>query len=103
MLNNVLEHQVPIGQAAEILGVSERHARRRISSYRMEGAAVLAHGNRGCRPHNAVLNSEAAAVVRLASTKYVGTNHTHLTELVHEREGITLSLSQKYLAGRMSL
>ena len=28
MLNNVLEYQIPIGQAAEILGVSERHARR---------------------------------------------------------------------------
>ncbi len=28
VLNNVLEYQIPIGQAAEILGVSERHARR---------------------------------------------------------------------------
>ena len=28
VLNNILEYQVPIGQAAEILGVSESHARR---------------------------------------------------------------------------
>ncbi len=91
VLNNVLEYQVPVGQAAEVLGVSERHARRLLSAYRREGAAALAHGNRGRQPHNAVLNSEAAAVVRLASTEYAGTNHTHLTELLREREGINLS------------
>ena len=32
-----------------------------------------------------------AAVVRLASAQYAGTNHTHLTELLREREGIDLS------------
>ena len=88
VLNNVLEYQIPIGQAAEILGVSERHTRRLLSSYRRDGAAVLAHGNRGRQPHNAVLESEAAAVVRLARTEYAGTNHTHLTELLRERESI---------------
>ena len=45
----------------------------------------------GRQPHNAVLESEAAAVVRLASTKYSGTNHSHLTELLRERDGINLS------------
>ena len=34
-------------------------------------------------------------MVRLATTEYAGTNHTHLTELLREREGINLSLSQK--------
>ena len=91
VLNSVLEYQVPIGQAAEILGVSERHARRLLKAYRREGAAALAHGNRGRRPHNAVLDSQAAAVGRLASTRYKGTNHTHLTKLLRKREGIDLS------------
>ena len=91
VLNNVLEYQIPIGQAAEVLGVSERHARRLLNAYRKEGAAGLAHGNRGRQPHNAVLDSEAAAVVQLASTVYAGTNHTHLTALLREREGIDLS------------
>ena len=45
----------------------------------------------GRQPHNAVLDSDAAAVVRLASSNYSGTNNTHLTELLREREGITLS------------
>ena len=91
VLNSIVEYQVPTSQAAEILGVSERHTRRLLNAYRRDGAAVLAHGNRGRRPHNAVLESEAAAVVRLASAKYAGTNHTHLTELLREREGISLS------------
>ena len=91
VLNDILEYQVPTAQAAEILGVSERHTRRLLSAYRRDGAAALAHGNRGRRPPNAVLESEAAAVVWLASTKYAGTNHTHLTELLRERDGINLS------------
>ena len=63
VLNDVLEHQVPIPQAAEILGVSERHRRRLLNAYRRNGAAALAHGNRGRQPHNAVSESETAAVV----------------------------------------
>ena len=30
-------------------------------------------------------------MVRLASSEYAGTNHTHPTELLREREGVNLS------------
>ena len=91
VLNSVLEHQLPAAQAAEILGVSERHAWRLLAAYRREGAAALAHGNRGRKPRNTVSDVEADAVVQLASTTYAGSNHTHLTELLRDREGIDLS------------
>ena len=91
VLNSVLEYQVPVAQAAEVLGVSPRHARRLLAAYREHGAAALAHGNRGRRPHNATWPAEAAAVVELATHRYEGANHTHLTELLSEREGIDLS------------
>ena len=91
MLNSVLEYQVPIAQAAELLGVSQRHARRLLAAYREQGAAALAHGNRGRRPHNAIPPAQAAAVVELATQRYEGANHTHFTELLSEREGIDLS------------
>ena len=91
VLNSVLEHQLPVAQAAEILGVSERHAWRLLAAYRREGAAALAHGNRGRKPRNTVSDDEAKAVVQLASTTYAGANHTHLTELLRDREGIDLS------------
>ena len=49
------------------------------------------HGNRGRRPHNAVPETAAAAVVKLASNGYAEANHSHFTELLREREGIDLS------------
>ena len=91
VLNSVLEHQLPAVQAAEILGVSERHAWRLLAPYRREGAAVLAHGNRGRKPRNAVSDGEADTVIHLSSTTYAGANHTHLTELLKDREGSDLS------------
>ncbi|MCE2502356.1 MAG: helix-turn-helix domain-containing protein [Dehalococcoidia bacterium] len=50
VLNSVLEYQVPIADAAELLGVTQRQARRMLAAYRERGAAALAHGNRGRRP-----------------------------------------------------
>ena len=64
VLNSVLEHQLPVAQAAEILGVSERHAWRLLAAYREEGAAALANGNRDHKPRNAVADDDANAVVR---------------------------------------
>ena len=50
VLNGVLEYQWPIAQAAEIMGVSERHSKRLLPAYRKDGAAALAHGNSGAFP-----------------------------------------------------
>ncbi len=91
VLNTVLEQHLSIRQAAEIMGVSERHTKRLLAAYRNDGPAALAHGNRGRRPHNAVPEEAAAAVVKLASDGYAGANHSHFTELLREREGIDLS------------
>ena len=52
VLNSVLEHQVTIDEATEVLAVSGRHLWRILAAYRKEGAAALAHGNRGRRPVN---------------------------------------------------
>jgi len=93
VLNEVMEHQIAIDQAAEIMGLSERHVWRIIAAYRKEGAAALAHGNRSRLPRNAIPERTRAEVVALAHTRYSGTNHTHLTELLAEREGIVLGRS----------
>ena len=94
VLNSVLADQVPVCQAAEVLGVSERHMRRILAAYRKEGAAALAHGNRGRRPANTTTETKMTYVVQLARTRYPGTNHTHLTELLMEREGIDLTAGE---------
>ena len=41
VLNSVLEYQVSIAEAAELLGVTQRHARRMLAAYRDRGAAAL--------------------------------------------------------------
>jgi len=52
-LNRVLEGQLRASEAAMVLGVSERHTWRMLAAYRQQGAAGVAHGNRGRRPANA--------------------------------------------------
>ena len=91
VLDRVMAGDLRASQAAELLGISERHAWRLLAAYRARGAASLEHGNRGRRPHNAVPADVASAVVRFASTRYPGANHTHLAELLWEHEGLDVS------------
>jgi len=92
-LNGVLEKHWPMREAAKIMGVSERQGWRILAAYRKEGAAALAHGNRGRTPANAIPPALYQQVVTLARERYSGVNHSHLAELLEEREGITISRS----------
>jgi len=92
-MNGVLERHWPMREAAEVMGVSERHGWRILAAYRKEGAAALAHGNRGRKPSNATPFTIRQQVVAMAKERYSGVNHTHLAELLAEREGIMLSRS----------
>ena len=93
VLNGILEGQISVDEAAEVLGVSERHVWRILAEYRKEGAAALAHGNRGGRANNSIPEEARTQVVALARTRYARVNHTHLTELLAEREEIVLGRS----------
>ena len=65
VLNSLLAEQIALDQAAELMGVSTRHARRITTAYREDGAAALAHGHRGRRPVNATPEAVIADVVHL--------------------------------------
>jgi len=93
VLNEVNLKQISIGQAAVLMGVSLRHAKRLLAKYRKEGARALAHGNRGKTPYNALDGLIRQEVVKLARTKYKGFNQQHLSEKLEEKEGIPLSRS----------
>ena len=80
VLNSLLADHMTIEQASALMGVSIRHAWRILAAYRKEGAAALAHGHRGRRAPNAILETTKAAVLHLAPTRYAGTNHTHMSE-----------------------
>ena len=76
-----------------MMGVIARHTRRILAAYRQEGAAALAHGNRGRRPANATPETMMGGALHLVRTRYAGVNHTHLSELLREREGIDIGRS----------
>lgn len=80
-------------EAAGLLGVSDRQARRLAAAYRSEGPRGVVHGNRG-RPPAHTLPKELRDQVRaLATGRYAGVNHSHLAELLAEREGIQIARS----------
>ena len=93
ILNQVEVGTVTAGRAAELLRLSLRHMRRILAAYRKEGARALAHGNRRRKPRHALDESLKRQVAALAQSTYTGCNHQHFTELLAEREGITLSRS----------
>ena len=91
VLNSLLAERMNTDQAATLLGVSARHTRRLLAAYRESGAAVIAHGSRGRRPSNTTSDTVIAEVVHLARTRYQGANHTHLSELLRECEGMDIA------------
>ena len=93
VLNSLLAKHMTIEQASTLMGVSIRHTWRILAAYKEEGAAAVAHGHRGRRAPNAISEDTKAAVLHLARTRYVGTNHTHMSELLREHEGIDIPRS----------
>lgn len=90
-----------IAEAAALMGVSERQVRRLFAAYRREGPRGIVHGNRGRVPSHATSVEVRLQVIVLATGKYEGVNHTHLAELLSEREGlqVTRSTLRRILAG----
>lgn len=93
VLKAMFDGQVQADEAAVVLRLSERQVWRLLAAYRKQGLAALRHGNRGRQPGNATPEPVRRLVIRLATDRYGGVNHSHLTDLLAEREGILLSRS----------
>lgn len=93
VLNLTISGKMSRKQAAEVMGISVRHTKRLVAGYRREGAAALAHGNRGRKPAHALREDVREKVTELARSKYTGFNFSHFTELLEEREDTRLSRS----------
>lgn len=93
VFNLAISNKISKKQAADILDLSVRHTKRLVAAYRKEGAAALAHGNRGRKPSHTLSEGIKAKVITLARTKYGGFNFSHFTELLEEREDTKLSRS----------
>jgi transposase len=93
VLNELERGKMVMRELAEVLGLSERHGWRLLAAYREEGAAGLAHRNRGRKPIHTLSEEIRDRVIGLAREKYQGFNHQHMTEKLVEEEGLELSRS----------
>jgi hypothetical protein len=95
VLNHLESKKLDVEKGALLLSLSERQVWRLLASYRREGVAGLVHGNRERTPVNAFAIELKDRVVELASSKYTGFNHCHLSERLADCEHIYLSRSSR--------
>ena len=100
ILGQVAARILGLAEASTLIGVSERQVRRLFAAFQRDGPRGVVHGNRGRTPAHATSAEARAKVVAFAIGKYAGVNHSHLAELLGEREGIQVSRStlQRILA-----
>lgn len=92
-MNEIDRKHITAKQGPELLGISIRQVRRLLAAYRQEGAAALAHHNRGRKAAHALDETIKAQVLELVKSKYTGFNVQHFTEALAKREQISLSRS----------
>ncbi len=56
-----------VNEAAVAVGLTERHEWRMVETYRREGAAGVAHGNRGRQPENTTAEDVPQQAIELAT------------------------------------
>ena len=89
VLHSLMAEHMTLDQAATLMGVSPRHTRRILAAYREDGAAAIAHGHQGAgRPTQHLREWWPMWFTWLV--RYAGANHTHLSELLSEREGLDM-------------
>jgi transposase len=93
ILNKLEQGELKNREVAQLLCLSERHVKRLRSGYSVRGAEALAHGNRGRISVHAVCDEIRNRIVDLVQQKYMGFNQQHFTEMLIEREGISVSRS----------
>jgi transposase len=90
VLTRLLVGDVTAGEAALLLGLSERQIFRLRAGYERDGPAALVHGNRGRVSPRRLDPALAERILVLARTTYDGANDCHLAELLAEHEGIAV-------------
>jgi transposase len=91
IIQRVFRGKLTVGEAAMVLGVSERQCYRIKARVMKGGAPGVVHGNRGRPSRHKVKEKTERRIVELARGKYRGFNDHHLTEKLKEEERIELS------------
>jgi len=91
VIERVFRGELTMGEAAMVLGVSERQSFRLKARIRKEGVRGVIHGNRGRASPRKLPANTHRRIVELARGKYRGFNDHHLTEKLVEAEGIRVA------------
>ena len=91
VLKNVLEGEISLVQASELLGISYRQTKRLKAKVAGEGPCGLLHGNRGRTPSNKLPEDLKNNLLDLATGELKGYNDTHCTETLEEEFAIRVS------------
>jgi transposase len=92
VLARVLEGTFTLREAATVMDLSLRQARRLKGQLARDGPAALAHGNRGQVSTRRTDEAIREQVAQLFRTTYHACNVQHFTELLAEREAIPLAV-----------
>ena len=94
VIQRVYRKELTVGQAALVMGLSERQCYRVKARVIKAGAKGVVHGHRG-RPYKRRLkDSTVWRVLELARGKYQSFNDHHLTEKLNEQEQISVATSK---------
>lgn len=91
VLQQVIDGNLTLVRASELMKVSYRHAKRLKAEFIRHGPHGLAHRNRGKPPPNKISSTLRDKIIELSSDKYAAFNDTHFTEKLSEVEGIEIS------------
>lgn len=91
VLHRVMEKELTQVKAAEILGISERQAKRIIKRMREEGDRGIIHRSRGKTPPNKISEQQKRYIGGLAAKRYPDFGPTLASEKLWEREGVRIS------------
>jgi transposase len=90
-MQRVYRSELTVIQAAQILGISERHCYRLKAQVIQDGARAVVHDNRGRPCARKIKERIVEWIVALANGKYKDFNDHHLAENLQEQEKIKLS------------
>ena len=93
VLNDLEAGTTTIQKASELLGLSLRHVYRLQARYRLEGAAALAHGNRGRPSHRRLPDGVRDKIIELTREEFSDFNDYHLTDILTEEYNLRISRS----------
>jgi transposase len=94
VISKAEEGYLTVGEAAEMLSLSERQVKRLKKGAKQKGTEAFIHGNRGRRPATSIKDTIREEVIKRALLpEYAGVNDSHFRDLLEERERIVLSRS----------